>query len=704
MKAKIIKFFETHPGIALKAKQIAEKLQIYDDEDYKELKHYLYLLFEEGALNRIGKKFYMPKEEDIRKVIGTLQVTKGNYGFVIPLKRNMKDIFVAERNMFTAMHGDKVEVTLFAQQKKSSKNLEGEVTKIIERKWKKVAGTLKKFQSFYYVIPEVKELNIDILINEKYLMGAVPGNRVLVEDITWDEPGTVPEGKISEILSEKNKVIDGTSLLLEEFGLNTEFPSEVEKEAQRIDERITDADIQVRRDFRNVITFTIDPVDAKDFDDALSLEMLPNGNFSIGIHIADVSHYIKRNSLLDQEALARGNSVYLVDRVIPMLPEKLSNDLCSLKPDEDKLTYSVIVELTPRGRLIGYSIEKTIIHSKRRFTYDEVQDIIEKGQGDFSDEVISLNKIAKILRKKRMSRGSINFESEEIKILLDNDGYPVRVIKRESKESHQLVEEFMLLANRLVAEHIKNKLKTREVPPFIYRIHDLPDDEKIKDFYALLKGLGYKTEMFRLPADAKTINTIMETAKGEPEEILVNQIAIRSMAKAIYSPDNIGHFGLGFKDYTHFTSPIRRYSDLIVHRILHAYQKSDISGYYRYHELESICEQVTSTERTAIDAERRSIKYYQTVFMKDKVGEEFDALISGVTNFGIFVEVLEILAEGLIRLRDLDDDYYVFDEKNHLLKGRRNKRVYRLGDMVRVKLVRVDIDRLEIDFLIADNG
>jgi len=472
-------------------------------------------------------------------------------------------------------------------------------------------------------------------------------------------------------------------------------------ETNKISVEIPHEETTTRIDYRSKNVFTIDPEDAKDFDDALSIEELENGNFSIGIHIADVSHYVKRGSSLDLEANQRGNSVYFVGKVIPMLPEKLSNQVCSLVPYEDRLTYSVIVQITPRGKVIDYRIAKTIINSKRRFSYEEAQKVIEQQDGDLSEDILQLNKIAQILRKKRMREGSFDFISPEVKFKLDENGVPVSVAIKHTMDSNMLIEEFMLLANKLVASHIALQ-KSGPVKPFVYRVHDLPDQEKIIEFSRFVKTLGYSFDP-NSSSKSTSFQNLLNQVKGKEEEALINELAIRSMAKAVYSPQNIGHYGLGFKYYSHFTSPIRRYSDLIVHRLLFGYENQKSGEIYSLAQLEEICDNISATERNAIEAERFSTKMKQIEYLQNHLGNEFSAIISGITNFGIFVKLTDILAEGLIRLRDLDDDYYEHDERKYAIIGKRTKKQYRLGDKVHVKLIRVDEERSELDFIIIDS-
>jgi len=699
MKKELKAFFNRNQGRGYKSKDIANKLGFNSDHEYASLKAALHKLEEETFLIRTGKRFQLNKLSQSNILKGRLEINRNGFGFVNINDEKRGDVFIAARNIGTAFDGDVVEVELFAKQK--GKNIEGQIVNVLERKRKEYVGIIKKSKSFFFISPDDPKLHRDIYLNETKLNGAKTGDKVVVGKLVWDTSMLNPEGEVVEVLGKAGTHDTDIISIAREFDLKYKFPASVLTEAESIGIVIPKEEIKKRLDYRNKNVFTIDPEDAKDFDDALSVEKLENGNLSIGIHIADVSHYVKKNSLLDVEANERGNSVYFVGRVIPMLPEKLSNQICSLVPNEDRLTYSVIVEMTPRGKIIDYSINKTIINSKRRFTYEDAQKVIEDGTGDLAEDILLLNKIAEQFRKKRMREGSFNFISPEVKFNLDENGIPVSIIIKQMKQSNMLIEEFMLLANKLVAQQIAIP-KSGSVKPFVYRIHDLPDQEKIVEFSRFVKTLGYT---FDPNASSKSIGfqNLLNQVKGKEEEVLINELAIRSMAKAIYSPDNIGHYGLGFKYYSHFTSPIRRYSDLIVHRMLFNYNNLKSGEVYSLAQLEKICDNISATERNAVEAERFSIKQKQIEYLRNHLGNEFSAIISGITNFGIFVKITDILAEGLIRLRDLDDDYYIHDEKKYSIVGKRTKKQYRLGDKIHVKLIRVDEERSELDFTILDS-
>jgi ribonuclease R len=698
MKKKIIAFFKKNPGRGLKSRDIAKMLKITEEHEYVSLKSFLHSLVDEEFLMKSGKRYILKQILKSNKITGTLQITQGGFGFVIPKDSNIKDIFIASRNLSTAFNGDTVEVILFANQKR--KNTEGQITGILKRKKDEIVGTLQKTNSFYFLKPDDHDLHRDIYISKNNLHGAKTGDKVIVGNIKWDSPDLNPEGEIIELIGKSGSHDTEIISLAHEFNLQYRFSDKTLKEAEQIPEEIYHEDLNERIDFREKTVFTIDPVDAKDFDDALSIELLGNNNYSVGIHIADVSNYVNYHTNLDKEALSRGNSVYLVGKVIPMLPEKLSNNICSLVPYKDRCTYSVFVELSKRGKIVKYEIEKSIINSKRRFTYEEVQEIIDNEKGDFAKEILQMNSLAQTLRKKRLREGSIDFFSPEVKFELDENGVPISIYKKETQQSNMLVEEFMLLANKLVAKHIAAP-ERGNVKPFVYRVHDLPDNEKIFEFAKFVKSLGYSFDP-NAASKSNQFQLLMLSVKGTEEEAVINELAIRSMAKAVYSTHNIGHYGLGFMYYTHFTSPIRRYSDLMVHRLLFQYLKKKGNFRYSNEELEEISDHLSVTEKNAVDAERKSVKLKQIEYLQHHIGEEFHAIISGVTYFGIFVKITDILAEGLVKIRDLESDSYVYDEKKYALVGKATKKQYRLGDKVSVKLIRVDIEKSEVDFIILE--
>lgn len=698
MKKKIITFFKNNSGSSFKSKEIVKRLKLKSEDEIVSLKHLLYQLYEENYLTRNGKRYKLNQKPVSGRVAGELQISPGGYGFVIADDKKLGDIFIASRNLSTAFSGDKVEVALFAKSK--GKNTEGQIINVISRKRKNIVGTLKKSHVSYFVKPDEPEIHRDIYVDKEDLKDAKVGDKVIVGNIFWESSLLNPEGEIIEVIGKSGTADAEISSIAYEFNLPYKFSAKTLSEAEKIFESDIPQELNDRIDFRNNVVFTIDPIDAKDFDDALSIKLLENGNYKVGIHIADVSHYVPINSSLDKEASERGNSVYLVGGVIPMLPEKLSNNICSLVPGKDRLTYSVIVELTKRGKVGSYEIKKSIINSKRRFTYEEVQQIIENNKGDYKEEILMLNELAQTLRKKRFREGGIEFSTPEIRFELDENNKPTAISRKDMKESNMLVEEFMLLANRICAAHISG-LHDRLALPFIYRVHALPDAEKIAEFSKFIRSLGYSFDV-RASKNTKQFNSLMLQIKGTEEEALINELAIRSMAKAEYSTKNIGHYGLGFKYYTHFTSPIRRYSDIIVHRLLFHYLKGGRKSIYTPKKLEEIANHISATERSAIEAERFSIKIKQIEYLECLIGETFHAVISGVTHFGLFVKLLDILAEGLIRIRDLEGDFYVYDEKKYSLIGRRTRKQYRLGDKVWVKLVRVDQEKSELDFIITE--
>jgi ribonuclease R len=555
-------------------------------------------------------------------------------------------------------------------------------------------------KSYAFVVPDHRKMHQDFFIYPENINGARTGDKVIIEVTSWAENEKKPEAKVIEVLGKAGENEAEIHSIMAEFGLPFRFTDIVEEESKKIDEGITEKEIRKRRDFRDVVTFTIDPVDAKDFDDALSFRKLENGNYEIGIHIADVTHYVKPNTALDGEAYDRATSVYLVDRTIPMLPERLSNELCSLRPNEDKLTFAAVFEMDDKAKIQNEWFGRTIIHSDCRFSYEEAQTILEKGQGILADELRILNDFAKKLRKERFAKGAVNFETTEVKFKLDEKGIPLAVIPKVRKDAHKLIEEFMLLANKQVATFVYNYKKGKEKNTFVYRIHDFPDPEKVKDFSLFAKQFGHKMEVEE-QSISRSLNKLMEAIEGKPEQNILEQLAIRTMAKAKYSTETKGHFGLAFQHYAHFTSPIRRYPDMMVHRLLQHYldEGKPVSNA----EYEEKCLHTSEREKRAADAERASIKYKQVEFMTYAENKVYEGLISGVTEWGLYAEIVETKCEGMIRLADLTDDFYEFDERSYRVVGRKKKKIYTLGDRVKVRVKKTDIDKRLIDLVFADS-
>ena len=700
----IISTFAENPFRAYNYKQIARQLGLRDQAS----KDLVYNILEElhlaGELTEVKHGKYMLNPESVQKaglarkyVTGYVDMKKTGKAYITP-DDGGDDIFIAANNTHRALHGDYVKVLLFPRRKSHKK--EGEVVEILERKKTIYAGILELSKNFGFVIPDNENMPFDIFIPKSQIKEGINGMKVVARITEWPEHSNNPFGEIVQVLGKPGDNNVEMQSILVEYNFPLSFPKNVEKEADKIPTAITQQEIRNRKDFRNTWTITIDPFDAKDFDDALSLKKLSGGLWEVGVHIADVSHYVKPKSVIDKEAYSRATSIYLVDRVIPMLPEVLSNNVCSLRPNEDKLTFSAVFKMNDKAEVVEEWFGKTIINSDRRFAYEEVQEIIETEQGEFSKDILQLHHFATILRKKRFEKGAINFNSEEIKFKLDEKGKPIETYVKEQKESNHLVEEFMLLANKKVAERI-GKPKDGETPKtFVYRVHDEPNPEKLNTFAQFVKKLGFTLNVSSHKQLASSYNQLFNQIKGRGEEHMIETIAIRTMAKAIYSTDNIGHYGLAFDYYTHFTSPIRRYPDLMVHRLLESYLQGGNS--VKKDPLEEKCKHSSDMEKLATEAERASVKYKQIEFMLDKVGKVQEGVISGVSKWGIFVEIVESKSEGLIRFNELKDDYYYLDEDNYRIIGKTHGYVYRLGDKVNVLVKKVDLSTRQMDLQLVD--
>ena len=691
---------DKHKTKALNYKQVSAELNIVDADSKQTILDVLKEQSQKGLFEEPEKGKFRLK--DLKTFItGKVDMTADGAAFIIPDDEFEKDVFVSARKLHNALHGDKVKVYIYA--KKSGKKNEGEVIEIIQRLKTDFIGVVKISERFAFVNIDDKKMLHDIFVPLTDLNGAKNGQKVQVGITDWPEGAKNPIGKILHILGEQGENDTEMNAILAQYGFPLQFPPEVEKEANSIPETIAEEEIKGRKDFRTTTTFTIDPADAKDFDDAISFKKLDNGNFEIGVHIADVSHYVIPNSPLDKEAYARATSVYLVDRVIPMLPERLSNGVCSLRPHEDKLCFAAVFELDNEANIKNEWFGRTVIHSDRRFSYEEAQEVIENKSGDYAEELLKLNELAYVLRDRKFKNGAISFESTEVKFQLDDHGKPIGVYVKERKDAHKLIEDFMLLANKKVAEFVAKMGKGKGKYTFVYRSHDSPNLENLGNFALFAARFGYKINMKSDKDIAKSLNYLMEDVEGKKEQNVLTQLAIRSMAKAIYTTKKTSHYGLAFDHYTHFTSPIRRYPDVMVHRLLAAYLNHEKSADEEQYEIAS--SHSSAMEKRAADAERASIKYKQVEYLEENVGNIFMGIISGVTEWGMYVELIENKCEGMIRLRDIADDFYVLDEKNYCIIGQRKKKKYQLGDEVKVKVKKVDLSKRQIDFsLVQDNN
>ena len=710
---KILAFLARYPNQLFKKSELERRLSLKTEEEREALRAALHRLQEADQINRV-KNGRFGHRAVAQLVTGKLAMTKEGLGFVT-VEGTDEQVFIPPRFRGMAVHGDTVEVSLFAQptrQQEEGDKPEGEITRVIERGRTDLVGTLEKSKNFFVVIPDDRRIARDVMVAQGALNNAKPGEKVIVQIETWGVGHLSPEGRVVEVLGRAGEVSAEIKSVVSEFKLPLHFPREVSEEAERLPDVIPHDEIARRLDFRQQFCITIDPEDAKDFDDAVSLERLPDGNLRLGVHIADVSYYVKEGTVLDREALKRSTSVYFPNMVIPMLPERLSNIICSLRPDEDRLAYSVFMTLTPKGVVTEHEIRETVIRSKRRFTYEEVEHILSGGEdpsvpAPILERLHAMQELASNLTKKRMKEGSIDFDSAEAKFRFGDEGEPTEIIKKIRLKSHRLVEEFMLLANQVVAKHGGQAKKEEQQRPFLYRIHDSPDPDRVRELAVFVAQFGYKLSL-EGGVRSKQLQHLLEQIKGTEVENVINEVALRSMAKAIYSDQNIGHYGLAFDHYSHFTSPIRRYPDLVVHRLLKEYARgiptsaSSVELLKRREEIHSrlpaIAKQSSAMERVAMEAERAAVKVMQVEYMKRHLGDEFEGLISGVMRFGVFIEINDLLVEGMIHVRDLEDDYYLYDEKSYALIGQRKGKRYRLGDTVKVKVIRVNAEEREIDF------
>ena len=698
MRQAVMKYISEHSSGTFNYKQVAYAIDADTPAAHRSVAMLLAgMAFDGDLIETSPGKYKAPARSNVTTGVF---VRRSNGKNSVITDEDGESIFVAERNSMHALNGDKVRVIVAARRR--GVEPEAEVMEIIEPKEQTFIGTLKVEKQYAFLQTDSKFLATDILIPKNRLKGGVTGDKAIVRITSWPDDAKNPIGDIIDILGKTGENTTEMHAILAEFGLPYRYPKAVEDAAAKIDAGITDDVVASRVDMRDVTTFTIDPTDAKDFDDALSFRELPNGHYEVGVHIADVTYYVQPDTILDKEARSRATSVYLVDRVVPMLPEHLSNGICSLRPDEDKLTFSCIFEMDAAAKVYSSRIARTVTRSNRRFTYDEAQNIIETGKGDYAKEVLTLDAMAKILRRERFENGSVEFDRAEVRFEIDETGHPIRTYFKESKDANKLIEEFMLVANKTVAAFIGKPQGHKKAKAFVYRVHDMPDPGKLTDLSKIARAFGYKVKESGSAREVnRSINRMLAEVKGKGEENFLSTLAIRSMAKAIYTTQNIGHYGLGFDFYTHFTSPIRRYPDMMVHRLLDRYMADGRS--VNVAKLEDQCKHSSEMEQLASNAERASIKYKQVEYMADHLGETFDGVISGVTEWGLYVELNENLCEGLVPVRDLADDYYDFDEKNYCLIGRRNNVRYRLGDDVKVRVARTSLERKQLDFVLVDD-
>lgn len=696
LKKNLLTFFEDNPGGSFHFKQIAREIGPKNKAANKEITVLLDMLEESGKIRQLADGSFTSTKA-VETLTGKVDHVNPRFAYVIT--GTGTDVYVRTQDLATALHGDQVKLSLISQRK--GQKPEGRVEEILKRNRTRFVGRLEMSPNrFAFVVPDFKKIYQDFFIYQENVGKAAHNDKVLFEVTRWGDGDKNPEAKVIEILGKTGENEAEIHSIMAEFDLPFRFPPNVLKESEKISDQIAPGEIQKRRDFRDILTFTIDPEDAKDFDDAISFRHLSGGMIEVGVHIADVTHYVQTGTILDEDAFDRATSVYLVDRTVPMLPERLSNGLCSLRPDETKLTFAAVFEMDNRGKVHKEWFGRTIIHSNHRFSYEQAQEVIVSGKGKFAEELKLLNDLAIKLRKERFTKGAVNFETTEVKFKLDERGKPLAVIPKVRQDAHKLIEEFMLLANKAVATFIFKMGKGSDKNTFVYRTHDFPNEEKVSDFAEFAKQFGHKLNTEENVV-SRSLNKLMEEIEGKPEQNVLQSLAVRAMAKAKYTTEAKGHFGLAFDHYTHFTSPIRRYPDMMVHRLLQHYL--DQGKPVNKVEYETKCIHSSEREKRAADAERASIRYKQVEFMSMQADKLYKGIITGVTDFGIFVEIIDTKCEGMVRLADMKDDFYEWDERNYRVIGRRRKKIYRLGDEVEVRVKKTDIDRRIMDLAFEDS-